>query len=105
VRPQLALYIGGMGARQMNFYNDLACRYGLEGPARQIQDLYLSGEKDQAARAVPAELIEGTTMIGPAGLIRDRLAAYREAGVTILNIRPVGPDPLRTITTVRELME
>jgi F420-dependent oxidoreductase-like protein len=105
VRPQLALYIGGMGARRMNFYNDLACRYGLEGPARQIQDLYLSGEKDQAARAVPAALVEGTTMIGPLGLIRDRLAAYREAGVTILNVRPVGPDPLRTLAQVRELME
>jgi F420-dependent oxidoreductase-like protein len=104
-RPQRALYIGGMGARQMNFYNDLACRYGLEGPARQIQDLYLSGQKDEAARAVPAELIEGTTMIGPVGLVRDRLAAYREAGVTLLNIRPAWPDPLRTIAQVRELME
>jgi F420-dependent oxidoreductase-like protein len=104
-RPQLALYIGGMGARQMNFYNDLACRYGLEGPAKQIQDLYLSGHKDEAARAVPEELIDGTTMIGPPGLVRDRIAAYREAGVTLLNIRPVGPDPLRTIAQVRELLE
>ena len=105
VRPQLALYVGGMGAREMNFYNDLACRYGLAGPARQIQDLYLSGLKDEAAAAVPTELVEGTTMIGPLGLIRDRLAAYREAGVTILNVRPVGPDPLGTIAAVRELME
>jgi F420-dependent oxidoreductase-like protein len=104
-RPQLALYIGGMGARQKNFYNDLACRYGLDGAARQIQDLYLDGRKEEAARAVPAELIEGTTMIGPPGLVRDRLAAYREAGVTLLNIRPVGPDPLRTIAQVRELLE
>ncbi len=104
-RPQLALYIGGMGARQMNFYNDLACRYGLEGPAKQIQDLYLSGQRDEAARAVPAELIEGTTMIGPPGLVRDRLAAYREAGVTLLNIRPAGPEPARTIAQVRELLE
>jgi F420-dependent oxidoreductase-like protein len=104
-RPQLALYIGGMGAREMNFYNDLACRYGLEGPAKQIQDLYLSGHRDEAARAVPQELIEGTTMIGPPGLVRDRIAAYREAGVTLLNIRPVGPDPLRTIAQVRELLE
>jgi hypothetical protein len=88
----------------MNFYNDLACRYGLEVPAKQIQDLYLSGQKDEAARAVPAELIEGTTMIGPAGLVRDRLAAYREAGVTLLNIRAVGPDPVRTIALVRELL-
>jgi F420-dependent oxidoreductase-like protein len=105
VRPQLALYIGGMGARQMNFYNDLACRYGLEGPAGQIQDLYLSGQKDEAARAVPPELIEGTTMIGPPGLVRERLAAYREAGVTLLNVRAVGPDPVRTVAQVRDLME
>jgi F420-dependent oxidoreductase-like protein len=103
-RPQLALYIGGMGAREMNFYNDLACRYGLDGPARQIQDLYLGGRRDEAAAAVPAELVEGTTLIGPAGLVRDRLAAYREAGVTVLNVRPAGPDPIRTIATLREML-
>lgn len=67
VRPQLALYIGGMGAREMNFYNDLACRYGLEDDARRIQDLYLAGHKDEAARAVPAELVDGTTLIGRPG--------------------------------------
>jgi F420-dependent oxidoreductase-like protein len=104
VRPQLALYIGGMGAREMNFYNDLARRYGLQEPARRIQDLYLSGRKAEAEEAVPAELVEGTTMIGPPGLIKDRLAAYQEAGVTLLNIRPIGPDPARTIAEVRELM-
>jgi F420-dependent oxidoreductase-like protein len=103
-RPQLALYIGGMGAREMNFYNDLACRYSLEGPARQIQDLYLDGRGDEAAAAVPAELVDGTTLIGPAGLVRDRLAAYREAGVTVLNLRPAGPDPIGTIATVREML-
>ncbi len=104
VRSQLALYIGGMGARDMNFYNDLARRYGLGGPARQIQDLYLAGRKDEAAAAVPAELVEGTTMIGPAGLVRDRLAAYREADVTVLNLRLAGTDPAATIATVRELL-
>lgn len=104
-RPQLALYIGGMGARDMNFYNDLACRYGLEGPARQIQDLYLSGQRDEAARAVPAELIEGTTIVGPPGLVRERLSAYRQAGVTVLNLRPAGPDPARTIGQVRDLLD
>jgi len=102
-RPQLALYIGGMGAREMNFYNDLACRYGLEGPARQIQESSLAGRRDEAARLVPSELIEGTTIIGPAGLVADRISAYREAGVTVLNVRPAGADPLGTIAAVRKL--
>jgi F420-dependent oxidoreductase-like protein len=105
VRPELALYIGGMGAREMNFYNDLACRYGLERPARLIQEAYLAGRKDEAARAVPAELVEGTTIIGPRGLARERLDAYREAGVTLLNIRPIGPEPLRTIAALREFLD
>jgi F420-dependent oxidoreductase-like protein len=103
-RPQLALYIGGMGAREMNFYNDLACRYGLEESARTIQDLYLAGRREEAAAAVPAELVEGTTIIGPAGLVRDRLAAFQEAGVTVLNLRPVGNDPVATIASVRDLL-
>jgi alkanesulfonate monooxygenase SsuD/methylene tetrahydromethanopterin reductase-like flavin-dependent oxidoreductase (luciferase family) len=88
----------------MNFYNDLACRYGLDKAAQQIQDRYLSGAREQAAAAVPAELVEGTTVVGPAGLVRDRLAAYREAGVTVLNVRPAGPDPIGTIAKVRELL-
>jgi F420-dependent oxidoreductase-like protein len=104
VRPQLALYIGGMGAREMNFYNDLACRYGLDEPARHIQDLYLAGRKDEAAAAVPSELVDGTTMIGPAGLVRDRLAAFQEAGVTVLNLRPAGNDAVGTIATIRDLL-
>jgi F420-dependent oxidoreductase-like protein len=103
-RPQLALYIGGMGARDRNFYNDLACRYGLEAAAKEIQDLYLGGHRDEAAAAVPAELVEGTTVIGPAGYVRDRLEAFREAGVTILNVRAIGPDPTSTMATVREWM-
>jgi F420-dependent oxidoreductase-like protein len=103
-RPQLALYIGGMGAANKNFYNDLACRYGLEDAARRIQELYLAGHRDEAARQVPQELIDATTMIGPAGFVRDRLAAYRDAGVTILNVRLHGPDRERTIGTLREWM-
>ena len=103
-RPQLALYIGGMGAADMNFYNDLACRYGLEDAAKRIQDLYLDGHKDEAAREVPQELIDATSMIGPAGYVRDRLAAYKEAGVTILNARFAGPDRERTIGQLREWM-
>jgi F420-dependent oxidoreductase-like protein len=103
-RPQLALYIGGMGALEKNFYNDLTCRYGFEEAAHTIQELYLSGHKDEAARAVPQELIDGTTMIGPAGYVRDRLAAYKDAGVTILNVRIAGGDRDRTISQLREWM-
>jgi F420-dependent oxidoreductase-like protein len=105
VRAQLALYIGGMGARERNFYNDLVCQYGLEGPARQIQDLYLDGHKAEAARLVPDALVDGTTLIVPAGLVRERLAAYREAGVTLLTLRPAGPDPLGTVAQVREWID
>jgi F420-dependent oxidoreductase-like protein len=105
VRPQLALYIGGMGAREKNFYNELACRYGLESEAREIQDHFLAGRKDEAARAVPEELINGITMIGPAGFVKDRIAAYKEAGVTVLNVRAIGKDPMRDIELVREWID
>ncbi len=104
-RPHLALYIGGMGARGANFYNDLACRYGFEAEARRIQDLYLAGRKDEAAAAVPEALLEGTTLIGPESYVKERIAAHREAGVTILNVTPVGPgDPLRTVARLKELI-
>jgi F420-dependent oxidoreductase-like protein len=81
VKPQLALYIGGMGARGKNFYNDLACRYGFEAEAKAIQDLYLSGRKDEAAAAVPDALADEVSLCGPPARIRDRLAAWREAPV------------------------
>jgi F420-dependent oxidoreductase-like protein len=85
-RPSFALYIGGMGARGKNFYYDLACRYGYQEAADKIQDAYLAGRKDEAAALVPAELVEKTSLIGPAGYIQERLAAYKEAGVTTLNV-------------------
>jgi F420-dependent oxidoreductase-like protein len=85
-RPGFALYIGGMGARGKNFYYDLACRFGYEKEAAEIQDAYLGGRKDEAAALVPAELVEKTSLIGPLGYIEERLAAYREAGVTTLNV-------------------
>jgi F420-dependent oxidoreductase-like protein len=90
-RPYFALYIGGMGARGRNFYNDLARRLGYEAEARAIQDAYLDGRKDEAAALVPAELLELTSLIGPDGYVRDRLAAYRESGVTTLNVTPLAP--------------
>src|SRR5260370_12133166 len=90
-RPALALYIGGMGARGRNFYNDLACRYGYEAEARQIQDLYLDGKKDGAAALVPRDLLAGTSLVRPEPYVRERLAALKEAGVTTLNVRPIAP--------------
>jgi F420-dependent oxidoreductase-like protein len=90
-RPLLALYIGGMGARGHNFYNDLARRFGYEGEAKAIQDAYLDGRKDEAAALVPAELVELTSLIGPESYVRERIAAYREAGVTTLNVTPLAP--------------
>ena len=89
VRPMIALYVGGMGARGKNFYNDLAQRYGYEAEARTIQDLYLDGKKDEAAAAVPDELVELTSLIGPEGFVRERLAALAESGATTLNVTPL----------------
>jgi len=88
-RPALALYIGGMGARGRNFYNDLARRYGYEDAAKEIQDLYLDGKKREAEAAVPEELIRATTLIGPAGYVKERLAAFAAAGVTTINVQSV----------------
>ena len=90
-RPLLALYIGGMGARGRNFYNDLARRFGYEGEAKAIQDAYLDGRKDEAAALVPEELVERTSLIGPESYVRERIAAYREVGVTTLNVTPLAP--------------
>ena len=84
IKPALALYIGGMGARGKNFYNDLACRYGFESAAKQIQDLYLCGKKQEAAAAVPDALADEVSLVGPKERIRERLAPWRECGVTTL---------------------
>ncbi|MGW0606820.1 LLM class F420-dependent oxidoreductase [Streptomyces sp. NPDC002640] len=102
-RPQLALYIGGMGARGRNFYNDLACRYGFEAEAARIQDLYLAGRKEEAAAAVPAELLRGISLVGPARYVAERVEAYRQAGVTTLQVDPVSPDPARRLTDLETL--
>ncbi len=103
-RPQIALYLGGMGARSRNFYHDLATRYGYGAAADRIQDLYLAGHKAEAAAAVPAELLELTSLIGPESYVRDRVAAFRESGVTVLNVVPLGPEPERVLATVKEML-
>ena len=101
-RPQLALYVGGMGARNKNFYNQLFRRYGFEDAAEKIQELYLSGRKDEAAAAVPAEFLDATSLIGSAGYVKERVEAYKAAGVTILNATPMGDDPVKTLERVKE---
>jgi F420-dependent oxidoreductase-like protein len=104
-RPGTALYVGGMGARGKNFYNDLAVRYGYEQAAKEIQDLYLEGKKDEAAAKVPEEWLEKTSLVGPASYIAERVAAYKEAGVTVLNVNPVGSDPVKAIDQMREIVD
>ena len=103
-RPFYALYIGGMGAKGRNFYNDLVTRYGFGAAAERIQDLYLDGKKDEAAAAVPDELLELTNLVGSEGFIRERLAAFREAGVTTLNVTPLGDGP-ELVAKVREWVD
>lgn len=103
-RPTAALYIGGMGARGKNFYNDLVCRYGFADQAAQIQDLFLAGKHREAAAAVPTELLAMTNLVGSRSQVAERVAAYRESGVTMLNVSPVGADPVRTLGVLRELI-
>jgi F420-dependent oxidoreductase-like protein len=103
MRPALALYIGGMGARGKNFYHDLACRYGYEREADKIQDAYLAGRKDEAAALVPAELVEKTSLIGPVGYVKERLAVYRETGVTTLNVTALSPTHERRVSDIETL--
>jgi F420-dependent oxidoreductase-like protein len=105
VRPMVALYVGGMGARGKNFYNDLMCHYGYEQEAKEIQDLYLGGNKRDAEKVVPAELLELGNLVGPASYVKERIAAFAEAGVTNLQVTPVGDDPAATIRQLRELVD
>jgi F420-dependent oxidoreductase-like protein len=92
-RAQIALYVGGMGAKGKNFYNDLFVRYGYEQEAAEIQDLYLSGHKREAEAKVPREALERSNLVGSPGFIQERIAAYAEAGVTVLNTIPLDTDP------------
>ncbi|TSD99660.1 LLM class F420-dependent oxidoreductase [Skermania sp. ID1734] len=108
VKPHLALYIGGMGARSKNFYFQLACRYGFEEAAHRIQDLYLDGKKEEAAQAVPDELVRSVSLIGPASYVRERVAAFAESGATTLNVVPLAADAagrVRLIEQLRELVD
>lgn len=108
VSAYAALYVGGMGSREKNFYNQLACRMGFERQAKQVQDLYLAGKARDAAAAMPREFLDATSLIGPRERIRDRLAAYADAGVTTLTVSIFAPgvEPKRAATRVMaEVME
>ena len=106
MRPVLALYIGGMGSREQNFYNQLVQRYGFEDAAREVQDLYLDGKKAEAGAAIPAELIDLVSLCGPRDAVRDRIAAFRDAGVGTLGITPMtftAEDRIAQLRAIAEL--
>ena len=103
VKPQLALYIGGMGAKNRNFYHNLTTRYGLGEVANRIQELYLAGRKTEAIAAVPDELVRQTSLIGPRGFVAERVAAFADAGVTTLLATPLSTDRDESVRYVEEL--
>lgn len=103
-RPTFALYVGGMGAKGKNFYNDVAKAYGYEGEAEEIQDLYLSGKKKEAEALIPTEWLEAANLVGPASYVKERAAAFAEAGVTHLQVLPASDDPAGTVRELKELL-
>jgi F420-dependent oxidoreductase-like protein len=106
MRHYVALYVGGMGSRRQNFYNQLVRRYGFEEPAERVQSLYLEGRRDEAAAALPGELIDTVTLCGPPERVRERLAVYRSAGVGTLLVSPMAwtfQERLEQLRTVAEL--
>jgi F420-dependent oxidoreductase-like protein len=106
MRPGLALYIGGMGSRKQNFYNNLVQRYGFEETAREVQNLYLEGKHVEAGAAIPDELIDMLTLCGPPDVVRDRIAAFRDAGVDTLLVSPMAftrEDQIEQVRAVAEL--
>ncbi len=106
MRPFIALYVGGMGSRKQNFYNNLVCRYGFEADAKVIQDLYLEGKREEAMAAIPDALIDMVSLCGPRDVVRERLNVYREAGVGTLGLTPIAftkDDRLEQLRLVAEL--
>src|SRR3954447_7135020 len=106
MRPYVALYVGGMGSRKQNFYNQLVQRYGFEDAAREVQDLYLDGKKEEAMAALPGELLDHVSLCGPPAVVRERLAIFRDAGVGTLMVSPMSwsfEDRLEQLRLVAEL--
>jgi F420-dependent oxidoreductase-like protein len=104
-RPLLALYIGGMGSRKQNFYNNLVQRYGFEAEAKEIQDLYLEGRKDEAGAAIPDRLIDMVSLCGPRDQVADRISAFRDAGVGTLTVSPLAFSAEDRIAQLRAIAE
>ncbi|MEV0365410.1 LLM class F420-dependent oxidoreductase [Nocardia fusca] len=102
VKPMLALYIGGMGAKGKNFYHTLATRYGYGAEADRIQELYLAGKKEEATQVVPDALVRDISLIGPAGYVKERVAAFAEAGVTVLNVAPLAATPADRVKLIEQ---
>ncbi len=107
-RPFIALYVGGMGSREKNFYNNLVQRYGFEDAAKEVQDLYLAGKKEEAMAALPGELIDLVSLVGPKDVVRERMRVYKEAGVGTLGITPMAwtkDERLEQLRLTAELLE
>lgn len=100
-RPYTALYVGGMGSAKQNFYNQLAQRMGYEAAAAEVQEKYLSGDKQGAAAAIPHDLIDKTALLGSVDRIADRMKEYAAAGVTTLSLAPAGFTLDERITALR----
>jgi F420-dependent oxidoreductase-like protein len=105
IRPVQALYIGGMGARGRNFYNNMAVRYGYADEAAAIQDAYLSGRKKEAEALIPQELLENVSLIGPKSYVAERVAAMKESGVTTLNVAPMGATHAERVALVEQIRD
>ncbi len=105
IRPVQALYIGGMGAKGANFYNNLAVRYGYGKEAAAIQDAYLAGRKQEAAALIPQDLLEHVSLIGPRSFVAERVAAMKESGVTTLNVGPMGRTHAERVALIEEIKE
>ena len=105
MRPIQALYIGGMGARGANFYNNLAVRYGYEQEAAAIQDAYLAGRKKEAEALIPQDLLEHVSLIGPRSFVAERVAAMKESGVTTLNVAPMGRSHAERVALIEQIKD
>ena len=105
MRPFIALYVGGMGSREKNFYNALVQRYGFEDEARDVQDLYLDGKRDAAMARLSDALIDTVSLCGPAEHIRERLAVYRDAGVGTLGVSPLAFTKADRLDQLRRIAE